>query len=304
MRHNLQLYESSKQFCIMYLILLFIFAIFFGNSCNSSAQSTLEKIQTMDLNEADGNIPAYYPDGFEERAKETVDLLQYSTEYFEEAFQVSQAFSLAVLDSANWIKLTRIPYGLPFVSGPHYVVCIPATSDNVLAEIVSEGIADDDLCSSYSMSREEIVKHFVSLIGFHELGHIYASEYGMSFPNKWTYEFAATFFAYSYLEARRPEMSRLWLDVSEALLEEIDPEHKSLSDFEELYVRVGVEDYAWYQMVFLERVKEVYDRKGNDFAELYRKHSWPAQSGNHYLDKMEEIVPGFLDWAGKKGLNQ
>ncbi len=288
----------------MYLIFILTLVIFFGNSCNSPAQSTLEKIQSLDLSETDGNIPAYYPDGFEERAKETVDLLQYSTEYFEETFQVSQHFSLAVLDSLSWIKISRIPYGLPFVSGPPYVVCIPATPDNVLSRIVSDGISDNDLSSSYPMTREEIVSRFVSLIGFHELGHIYANEYGMSFPNRWTYEFAATYFAFSYLEARQPEMSRLWLDVSEVLLEEINPEHRSLSDFEELYVRVGVENYAWYQMVFLERVKEVYDRKGNNFVELYRRHSWPAQSGNLYLGEMEGICVGFFEWASKMGMIQ
>ncbi|MFW5644481.1 MAG: hypothetical protein ACOCZL_01080, partial [Bacteroidota bacterium] len=286
----------------MYLILLFTLAIIFGNSCDSPAQSTLEKIKSLELNETDGDIPAYYTEGFEERAKETLDFLRYSKEYFEENFQVSQFFSLAVLDSASWIKITRIPYGLPFVSGPPYVVCIPASTDNVLARIVSGGLTDHDFSSSYSMTRDEIVNRFISLIGFHELGHIYANEYGMSFPNKWTYEFAATYFAFSYMEDRQPEMSRLWLDVSEALLEEIEPEHRSLSDFEELYVRVGVEDYAWYQMVFLQRVKEVYDRKGNEFTIQYKSHSWPTESENHYLGEMKEIVPGFLDWASNMGL--
>lgn len=288
----------------MYLILILSLAIFFSNSCNSPAQSTLEKIQSLDLNETDGKIPAYYPDGFEERAKETVDLLQYSTEYFEETFQVSQSFSLAVLDSLSWIKISRIPYGLPFVSGPPYVVCIPATPDNVLSRIVSDGISDNDLSSSYPMNREGIVNRFVSLIGFHELGHIYANEYGMSFPNRWTYEFAATYFAFSYLEARQPEMSRLWLDVSEVLLEEINPKHRSLSDFEELYVRVGVENYAWYQMVFLERVKEVYDNEGNAFVELYKQAAWPSQSDDYYLNEMEKITPGFLEWAAGRDLVQ
>jgi hypothetical protein len=287
----------------MYLIILLTLSLIL-RSCNSPAQSTLEKIQSLDLNDTHGDIPAYYPDGFEERTEETVDLLQYSIDYFEETFQVSQSFSLAVLDSLSWIKISRIPYGLPFVSGPPYVVCIPATTDNVLARIVSRGLADSNLSDSWSMTREEIVNRFISLIGFHELGHIYANEYGMSFPNHWTYEFAATYFAYSYLEAREPDMNRLWLDVSEILLEEINPEYRSLSDFEELYVRVGVENYAWYQMVFLERVKEVYDNEGNAFVELYKQAAWPSQSDDYYLNEMEKITPGFLEWAAGRDLVQ
>lgn len=47
--------------------------------------------------------------------------------------------------------------------------------------------------------------------------------------------------------------------------------------------------------MFLQWVNEVYQVKGKEFAEVYRNHTWPAQSENHYLDEMEEIVPGVPD---------
>jgi len=79
------------------------------------------------------------------------------------------------------------------------------------------------------MNRETFVNTFVSLIGFHEMGHIYAKDFGMIFPNKWTFEFAASYFALCYLKDERPEMGKLWLDASEILVNEMNPEYKSIN---------------------------------------------------------------------------
>lgn len=74
----------------------------------------------------------YSPD-HEESACGTAALLSRSTAFFDKEFGLSQAFMLSVLDEADWSKVTPIPYGLPFESGPPYVVCIPATSDHPLS---------------------------------------------------------------------------------------------------------------------------------------------------------------------------
>lgn len=283
-------------------LLLLTFAIVFNNSCHNPVQSTLGEIESLDLNTFESKINTFYTDGYLERAKETVDLLQNSTNYFYENFQVSKTFSVAVLDSIDWIKITEIPYGLPFVSGPPYIVCIPATSENMLAMIVSDGIANYDLNKSYSITKEASVNRFISFIGFHELGHIYSKEFGISFPNKWIDEFAASYFAYSYLNDEQPEMCQLWLDVSEILVDELNPKYRSISAFEDLYVQVGVENYAWYQMVFLLRVREVYNQQGKDFLKILKNHTWSDNSSNQYLNDMENLSPGFEAWEIKQGL--
>jgi hypothetical protein len=68
---------------------------------------------------------------------------------------------------------------------------------------------------------------------------MYANAYGISFPNKWTYEFAATYFAYFYLDQNFPKQSEIWFDVSKILVKELTPRYTSLNDFEEMCVRVG-----------------------------------------------------------------
>ncbi len=156
-----------------------------------------------------------------------------------------------------------------------------------------------ELDSQYGMTNDEIVNLFVSLIGFHELGHIYANAYGISFPNRWTYEFAATYFAYSYIDQGFQKERDIWIDVSEILVKEINPRYTSLNDFEEMYVSVGVENYAWYQVVFLLRVKELYKEQGINFLNNLKNHQWGSTSKYHYLNEMEEIGSGFKAWTQK-----
>ncbi|WP_237856183.1 hypothetical protein [Rhodohalobacter sulfatireducens] len=260
-------------------------------------QSAIEKIRALNLHSIEGPIKTYYSEGFKDRAEDNFNLLSKSIEFFENQFDLQQSFSIAIIDSVDWKKISSIPYGLPFVSGPPYVVCIPAQSNNELSNIVASSTNGYELEDQYEMSNEEIVNLFVSLIGFHELGHIYANAYGAGFPNKWTFEFAATYFAYFYLDQHYPKKRDLWVDVSRILVNELSPRFTSLTDFEEMYVRVGIENYAWYQVVFLMRVKELYESKGKTFIEDFKNHTWSSTSSSEYIHEMEEIGSGFNSWA-------
>lgn len=222
-----------------------------------------------------------------------------SVVFFETNFQIQVHYSIAVLDSNDWVKIARIPYGLPFESGPPFVVCIPASSENILADTIKDAIVGRALGEKFSMTDEGIVNLFVSLIGFHELGHIYARTYGIKFPNKWTSEFGATYFAYAYLEENCPKESEIWRDVSRVLANKIKPDRTSLLDFEKLYVRVGVQNYAWYQVVFLLRVSEVYQDLGIDFLKTLKRKNRPLTSESYSVNQLEAINPGFVEWAQK-----
>ncbi|MDZ7764128.1 MAG: hypothetical protein U5K00_06830 [Melioribacteraceae bacterium] len=164
-----------------------------------ASQSTLEKVESLDLKTIQDGGKTFYSNGFEADSKRIESILSNAASYFENEFGLSKTFSLTVLDSKDWLKITQIPYGLPFVSGPPYIVCIPADTENELGLIVKNSLSKSNLSEKYSLSNDEIAKLFITLIGFHELGHIYAREYGINFPNKWTFEFAATYFAYLYL---------------------------------------------------------------------------------------------------------
>jgi hypothetical protein len=66
-----------------------------------------------------------------------------------------------------------------------------------------------------------------------------------------------------------------------------------------MYVSVGVENYAWYQVVFFLRVKELYKEQGINFLNNLKNHQWSSTSRYHYLNEMEEIGSGFKAWAQK-----
>ena len=282
---------------LAYIILLVVCI-----SCTSSAQSTLEKVKALDLNTINDNITTYYSTGYENQAEATLNLISKSVGFFEEHFEVSQSFSITVIDSVNWGKITSIPYGLPFVSGPPYIVCIPANSENVLSNIIARTIGGYELQDKYGMTNNEITDLFVSLIGFHELGHIYAHSYGATFPNKWTFEFAATYFAYFYLDRNFPKERDIWIEVSNIIIKEIQPHYTSLKDFEMKYSGVGIENYTWYQVAFLLQVEKLFNKQGKDFLTRLRNHAWSSASTTEYIDEMNEIGVGFNQWAQRYNL--
>jgi hypothetical protein len=149
---------------------------------------------------------------------------------------------------------------------------------------------------------DSLAQQFVRLIGFHELGHVYASEYGLNRPNRWVYELQASYLAYAYLRERKPEMASLWQQTSSLLASHIEPAHTTLADFEEMYVRVGIENYSWYQGVFQQRVHEVYNSRGLEFIREMKNVQWSQPEEIYFLNVLEDLEPGFFRWAEQYGL--
>lgn len=273
--------------------LLFLTIVLFN--LNPSEQSVIEKVNNLNLPKQEDGIVSYYSSGFGSEAEQISKLLDNSTNYFEHTFSVKETFAIAVLNENDWEEIANIPYGLPFVSGPPYIVCFPGNLNNELGRLVKSVLSMSNLSEKYNSTDEELAQQFISLIGFHELGHIYSKACGINFPNKWTFEFAATYFAYLYLEKTAPLKNSIWLDVGNLLLRNINPQHTSLKDFEKLYVRVGVENYAWYQVVLLKRVAETASELKEKFVKQLREAS--LSNDNYSLNDLEQIDEGFLEWS-------
>ncbi len=262
-------------------------------------QSLPEKVKTLNLNSIEGNAITYYSTGHEKNAGEVKTLLEKAKAFFQSKFRIKEDFLIAVLDSSDWIKLTNIPYGLPFVSGSPYTIIIPVSSENELGRVIKKSIINHHLNKEFSLTNDEIVFKFITLIGLHELGHIYAKRYGLHFPNKWTFEFAATYIAYYFLEKQQITDCKIWYRVAKALSKELSHPKSTLREFENYYYRVGIENYAWYQSVFEMRVAEVYDDMGKYFIEILKKIHWNRSKKEYQLDVLEKVNKGFFTWAGK-----
>lgn len=257
----------------------------------------IETVKELGLPVIEGPITAHYSNGARTRADSLVAFLGQSVEFFAGEVGLREDFALAVLDPESWAKVTPIPYGMPFVSGPPYLVCFPADNNHELYRLISNGIAGSGLVAKFGMEEPDLVNLFISLIGFHELGHIYSKKLSLAYPNNWIFEFMASYFAYFYLDENFPRYGQLWEEMSADLADRIEPAYRTLADFERLYVRVGVENYAWYQMVLLLRVVEVFQVRGGQFLGTLRDHKWQTKTQDFHLGEMELLMPGFLDWA-------
>ena len=265
--------------------------------------AALETVRAMEFPHGHhAGIELHAGDGNLTEARQLAEVLDQAGQYFSTEFGIEETFSLAYLDREAWTRVTHAPYGMPFVSGPPYVVVFATTPDNELYRLVDEALAESDLALQYGLEQAQLVDLFISLIGFHELGHVYARESGLPHPEKWIFEFNATYLAYAFLQQERPDWAEFWTAACGILAERLQPRHRTLDRFEELYVRVGTESYAWYQCVFLQRAAAVFASRGLELMELMRAPPGPKSSGMHYLDWMDGLEPGFVGWARQHGM--
>ena len=274
-----------------------VFPVILFAVSSSHGQDALDKVRALPLQTLDGDSPVYYPEGHRGQATRLQALLQDSARFFESRLGVSERFAIALLDQPDWERIRPIPYGLPYVSGPPDVVVLPLTNEHELGRLVRQSLEHSRLPEETGRTVEALTREFVWLIGFHELGHVYGRALGIEFPEKWTFELMATYLAWAYLAEARPETAALWLDISRNVLAGMDPVHRSLDAFEELYVRVGVSNYAWYQMVILMRVAEVYEETGLSFVQEWKARGLPAGSDDHCVEAFERLHGGFAEWA-------
>ena len=275
----------------------------------SREQTMLSRIHALELDSIRQGMVVYFPEGYRERAETLGPMYAEAIRFLNDSLRVELELHLALLDTINWKRLKSIPYGLPFVEGMNNqdpsVACLPAEGGGAVYEFVA-GLESDlpasvrERLTVTGYTWEQASRRMVDLIGFHELGHAYATLFGIEAPAIWFDEFLASYVAFLYMHQQRPEMAEIWEITGGGILRGYEPEHRTLAEFERLYSRVGVPDYAWYQSAFEERVNPLVKRHG--FA-LLRKSKELFPSGTETLPphkvlaRLEEHYPGFQAWA-------
>ncbi len=274
--------------------------------CAASAfaqdDETLQRVQSTGVYSIDAGRTVYYSDGKQDRARQVSDLLNDADAFFADRLGVEPTFSLAVLGEADWGKIWPIPYGLPYLSlGEPWVVVMPADA--------AKSILYPELEGFLGSARAELM---VDNIGFHEVGHVYASaaiypeSLGGELPVRWFDEFLASYLAMAFLESASPTRASIWRDYVGQASQMPAPRYSSLADFEAEYYGFlgspdGAPNYGWYQAVFAQRVAEVYSERGADFMldvqaalEELPPKDWTTES---ILTALESIAPGMQAWA-------
>jgi hypothetical protein len=270
-------------------------------------------LDTLALQFLPGKVPVYYSPGYKPRAAKLRDRLLEGVRFFEQRLGVTPKIYLGVLTRESWMVACNPTYGVPMSKGSRSgsaLVCLPATQE-VLDELgrnTKGRMPEAELkaIESTGVSFEKRVREYLDGIMYHELGHIYSGASGIRAPNNWTNEFLANYLWIAY-RSNHPnrQLDQFEKAFNATFVAGPAPEHTSLEDFERLYFRVGLPNYAWYQTQFVRRAAQVYPTKKLGFLDEVRtafprdeKRPVPVDVS---LERLEKISPGFLDWAKELG---
>jgi hypothetical protein len=268
------------------------------------APSLLDTVREAAPHRLEGAIPAHFSEGAEQRARDLQALLVQEAQFFQDRLGIKTEVTLAVLNPADWKRVAGdIPYGFPFVR--ERMVFLPFRQEGIVANgyLRNEPRLPARVRELVRLSGRPFPVHvatMVDLIGFHELGHTYTGDYGIRPHARWLGEMLATYFGYAFMTERRPDLARSF-DIVAMSDADIEPKHRSLADFECLYMGVGPENYVWYQGRFAELAAEISRSEGLEFIRKVkaalpreREETLPLDA---VLDRLERIRPGFRAWA-------
>jgi len=269
----------------------------------------LEQVRGLGLDSLAGPLPVHYSASFRDRAAEVQSILREGARFFADSLALPTTVRVALLSQADWHRVSQVPYGVPYVQGG--VVFIPASGDGVIVDDflrleANASPAAHAKVAQTGLSFAQNARRMTDLIGYHELGHGYVDAYGIRAHARWFNEFLATYMAYAYLHRMQPAVARGWEAMLQAKLDAPAPAHTSLAAFDSLYIRVGPENYNWYQAAFALHAAEVFQAEGLGFLARVRE-AFPAVQGEARLDgetvlaRLEQIRPGFRAWADSLG---
>lgn len=281
---------------------LFLFLFFLPvHAAQAQVDSTLIRIRTLNPDSAQTNVPVYFSSGFEDRANALSKLLEKADRFLIKSLGIAADLNLAVLDEQDWPQVWPFPYGIPYVSlQSPWVVVIPAKpKESVLFAGISAVLSPDQAAT------------MIDNIGFHEVSHIYISEYlypddfkGAP-PVRWLDEFLAQYLAYAFMKEVSTARVKIWDSFTTGTLNGPAPRYTSLDAFEKEYYGFlgtpnGSANYGWYQSAFAKQAADIYDDRGLRFLESIKQNlpwdnfeNWTTHT---ILKELEKIIPGFISW--------
>jgi len=179
---------------------------------------------------------------------------------------------LLVLPPEDWPEHAAIPlYGMPHHAGRETIVVGDEPAGfwqgvvGMLDGVLTPARRAEAEATYGTVDGRIDISTFADLIAVHELGHLFHVQVPFAFPRLWLVELFANFCAHAYLADGEPERLPPWTMLPERMmaLPADRVRHRSLEDFERLYVSVGPENYCWYQFQTGSRRKEDLRSRGS-----------------------------------------
>jgi hypothetical protein len=300
-------YASNLLPALLFIVLTGAVAV--ANRAQAQSDSSiLEHVRMLEVDSLHSGFWVYYTADYEDRAEAIGGQVAASNAFFRDSLGVDVDIRIALLDPADFQRAAfgnGYPYGLPFVDNAVAVLPADLNSGAVLEMYAPfESTASEKTVAALravGLTYAEASRMMVDLIGLHEIGHVQVSAFGIDAKQAWLGELLASYFGYAYMRSRETNMAVVWDEVMEAGRDGYEPTYSRLDDLNRLYAGVGIGDYVWYQNVFQDRIRSVYDAQGLDFLRrvkaLLSDPTWQPDSAAELNEALEEIAPGFIAWA-------
>lgn len=188
-------------------------------------------------------------------------------QFLNEALEITPQLRLLTLAPDDWQEHAGFPmYGMPHTARESDIVV--GTELAGFWDPIIQTIEDN----STPQQRAELLRIHApadgrlnasalnDLLPVHELGHLYHQQVPFSFPRLWLMELFANLCVHAYVDALEPDRMLAWTSLCKRLAAvPVDQvAHRSLADFERLYVGVGADNYVWYQFRFVVGIMTVF----------------------------------------------
>ncbi|MEO6850078.1 MAG: hypothetical protein ABI203_03955 [Mucilaginibacter sp.] len=234
------------------------------------------------LSELSGNPKTYYSKDFDIRAKVLQKLMRGCIDYYEQNFP-DKKFNVPfyILDKSDWIKpQLGYPYGMPFYSKDNIIMVIGAEK-NALRRLT--GLPDDPEKSDSVLSTFDFQP-------VHELGHYFFFTLNGVYKEKWLNEVLATYFLICYIKEKH-----LAPTLEQDLKADYPVPHKTLGDFEKLYLDVGPANYHWYQQKFAKLGFSLYPQFKLELIRKVLENYAPGGKNMDGLSLLKTLAPAKMD---------
>ena len=254
----------------------------------------------------EGTFRTYHPPGEQAHAQEVHDLLEDALSYIEQAYDLALPVDAVLMGPEDWQRFLgehgeSAPYSnfLPFVAiGPPHVMALPSSTGHRLDSLITAVSRRSEQVLALDLPIEYLVWRFTALVGIHELGHVFQREYDLCASTHWFSEFLANYVTYAVLRNGRGADAAIWQLVSEAFVEHLQPQQRTLDAIS----GGGLETYVWFQGSLQLRVHEVYEQIGADFLDEWKRHcseTEEAPAAADLVNALETIAPGFHAWIDR-----
>lgn len=253
----------------------------------------------------DDLLPARHSAGARRRAGQLQAFLRPLHEVARVALRSEADVTLLVVDSRDWYKLARYPYGLPFartaIGGAQANVIVAADHQPRLLQQFDGAML---AAARAGVGAPAQLGEFIDLLVGHEWGHAVANLSGLRTRLKWLDELNATYLFVQALRAtsQTDVLVRL-AEWSKWQVAGTSTAAGDLAAFEYPRTRAGWDRLLWYQGVFAERAIELSARRGWDYLTELRSVLPPGDRGE-LARKLVELEPSFRPWFavfGRKG---